>query len=68
MHPAQTSDGAVPYGALEAAVAHAVSESLDAITDYQRRVDDALTALEGVAVRARAGVAGDLSSPWKHPT
>jgi GTP-binding protein EngB required for normal cell division len=62
MHPAQTSDGAVPHGALEAAVAHAVSESLDAITDYQRRVDDALTALEGVAVRARAGVAGDTSA------
>lgn len=62
MHPAKTSDGAVPHGALEAAVGRAVSESLGAITDYQRRVDEALTALEGVAVRARTGVAGDTSA------
>ncbi len=59
---AQTSYGTVPHGALEAAVARAVSESLGAVTDYQRRVDEALTALEGAAVRARAGVGGDTSA------
>lgn len=62
MHPAQKPDLAVPHGSLEAAVDRAVSESLGAITDYQWRVDEALTALEGVAVRARAGVAGDTSA------
>lgn len=62
MHSVQTSDATRPYRGLEAAIASAVTESLVAITDYQRSVDGALNALEGVAVRARSGVGADTSA------
>ncbi len=62
MHPTQIEDEAVPQEALEVAVARAVTKSLGAIIDYQRRVDEALAALEGVAARARVGVGGDTNA------
>lgn len=62
MHSAQTVDGPVPRAKLEAAVAHAVAQSLAAITDYQQRVDEALSALEEVAARASVGVGSDTSA------
>lgn len=62
MHSVQTSDATHPHKGLEAAIASAVTESLVAITDYQRSVDGALNALEGVAVRARSGVGADTSA------
>lgn len=62
MHPMQIEDEDVPQEALEVAVARAVTKSLGAIIDYQRRVDEALAALEGVAARARVGVGGDTNA------
>lgn len=62
MHTAQAPEQATHSGALELAVARAVAESLKAVDAYQGRVDDALTTLEGVAARARAGVGADKSA------
>lgn len=63
MHEAHTKDATnAPPGALEAAVARAVAESLEVVSGLQARVDTALGALEAVAVRARVGIGGDESA------
>lgn len=63
MHTTQKQEAGSPsQGALEAAVARAVSESLGVVAGLQAQVDAALGALEGVTVRARTGVGADKSA------
>lgn len=58
----QTSDRAALHEGLEAAVARAVGESLSALSEYQRLVNQALTTLEEVAVQARKSAGTDANA------